>query len=125
MKTTKSSFNHSSTGEMFVMACSGASDIGCLTDQVARRLRDNGVRSMKCLAMVASDNLPLIESLKTTKNVLIIDGCDVDCGKKIMAKAGIADYKYLRITDLGYIKGQTPVTDEAIKTVYEKAKSVQ
>jgi len=25
------------------------------------------------------------------------------------------------MTDLGYVKGQTPVTDEVIKAVYEKA----
>jgi uncharacterized metal-binding protein len=109
-----------SGGEMLVMACSGASDIGCLSDKVARKLRDNGVRSMKCLAMVAADNQPLIESLKTA-NVLIIDGCPVDCGKKIMDKAGLTNYAYLRLTDHGFQKGQSPVNDENINAVYEIA----
>ena len=74
-----------SGGEMLVMACSGASDIGCLSDKVARKLRDNGVRSMKCLAMVAANNQPLIESLKTA-NVLIIDGCLLIVAKRLWIK---------------------------------------
>jgi uncharacterized metal-binding protein len=113
----------STSAEMLVMACSGASDIGCLSDSVARKLRDNGIRSMKCLAMVAADNQPLIESLKTA-NVLVIDGCPIDCGKKIMQKAGITNYQYLRITDLGYIKGQTNLTNEVILAVCTKAEAI-
>ncbi len=120
METKKSSCNCSSSGEMLVMACSGASDIGCLSDKVTRKLRDNGVRSMKCLAMVASDNQQLIESLKTA-NVLIIDGCSVVCGKKIMDKAGLTNYAYLRLTDHGFQKGQSPVNDVNINAVYEIA----
>ncbi len=109
-------------GEMLVMACSGASDIGCLSDKVARQLRDNGIRSMKCLAMVAADNQPLIQSLKTA-NVLIIDGCSIDCGKKIMDKAGLTNYAYLRLTDHGFQKGQSTVNDENINVVYEIART--
>jgi uncharacterized metal-binding protein len=107
-------------GEMMVMSCSGASDIGCLSDRVARKLRDNGVRSMKCLAMVAANNQPLVESLKTA-HVLIIDGCPVDCGKEIMDKAGLINYSHLRLTDHGFQKGQSPVNEENINTVYEIA----
>lgn len=120
METKNSSCSPSNGGEMLVMACSGASDIGCLSDKVARKLRDNGVRTMKCLAMVASDNQPLIESLKSA-NVLVIDGCPTDCGKKIMDKAGLTSYAYLRLTDHGFQKGQSPVNEENINKVYEIA----
>ena len=120
METKKASFNSSSNGEMLVMACSGASDIGYLSDNVARKLRDNGVCTMKCLAMVASENQQLIESLKIA-NVLIIDGCPVDCGKKIMEKAGLNNFAYLRLTDHGFQKGQSPVNDENVSKVYEIA----
>jgi len=75
---------------------------------------------MKCLAMVAAENQPLIESLKSS-NVLVIDGCPVDCGKKIMDKAGISNYGYLRLTDYGYVKGQTPVNAQNLESAYEIA----
>ena len=77
---------------------------------------------MKCLAMVAADNQSLIESLKTA-NVLIVDGCSVDCGKKIMDKAGLTNYAYLRLTDHGFQKGQSPVNDENINAVYKIAET--
>jgi len=37
-----------------VLACSGACDLGQITDLVARKLRDNGVRKMNCLAVVGA-----------------------------------------------------------------------
>jgi uncharacterized metal-binding protein len=106
-------------GEYIVIACSGACDLGQVSDLVARKLRDNKIRKMNCLASVAADIKPTIEAFKAA-NLLLIDGCPVDCGKKILDKAGIENYKYLRMTDLGYVKGQTPVTREVIDTVYEK-----
>lgn len=106
-------------GEYIVIACSGACDLGQVSDLVARKLRDNKIRKMNCLAAVAADVKPTIEAFKAA-NLLLIDGCPVDCGKKILDKAGIENYKYLRMTDLGYKKGQTPVTQEVINIVYEK-----
>ena len=106
-------------GEYVVISCSGACDLGQISDLVARKLRDNHIRKMNCLAAVAADVKPTIEMFKEA-NLLLIDGCAVDCGKKILDKAGINNYKYLRMTDLGYVKGQTPVSKEVIDTVYEK-----
>lgn len=105
--------------EYIVIACSGACDLGQITDLVARKLRDNKTRKMNCLAAVGADIKPTIEAFKAA-NLLLIDGCPVDCGKKILDKAGIENYKYLRMTDLGYTKGQTPVTDEIVEAVYER-----
>jgi uncharacterized metal-binding protein len=106
-----------------VLACSGACDLGQITDLVARRLRDNGVRKMNCLAVVGAGITASIEQLKKT-DVLMLDGCPVDCGKKILDNAGFKDYKYLRMTDLGLIKGQTPATEEVINNVYGKAEVI-
>ncbi len=111
------------TGEYIVMACSGACDLGQITDAVARKLMDSGVRKMNCLAVVGAGIEKSIEDFKT-KNVLMLDGCPIDCGKRILDKAGFVDYNYLRITDLGYKKGGTPVTDEVVNSVYEKAEII-
>lgn len=110
-------------GEFIVIACSGACDLGQVTDLVARKLRDNKVRKMNCLAAVGANITPTIESFKLA-NLLLLDGCPVDCGKKILDKAGILNYTYARMTDWGYIKGQTPVTDELVNTVYEKVETM-
>jgi len=109
--------------DLIVLACSGACDLGQVTDIVARKLRDNKVRKMNCLAAVGADVKPTIDAFKAA-NLLMLEGCAVDCGKKILEKAGISNFTHLRMTDFGYVKGQTPVTEDVIKTVYEKAESI-
>lgn len=109
--------------EFNVVSCSGASDLGQLSDLVARRLRDNNVRKMNCLAMIAIDDKALIESFQSA-NVLVIDGCPVDCGRKILKNAGITEFNHLRLTDLGYLKGKTPPTEDVLNAIYEKAEII-
>ena len=111
------------TSEFNVVSCSGASDLGQISDLVARRLRDNNVRKMNCLAMIAIDDKTLINSFQSA-NVLVIDGCAVDCGRKILENAGITTFNHLRLTDLGYLKGKTPPTEEVLTAIYEKAEII-
>ena len=86
--------------DLIVLACSGACDLGQVTDIVARKLRDNKVRKMNCLAAVGADVKSTIEAFKAA-NLLMLEGCPVDCGKTILDKVGISNYKHLRLTDLG------------------------
>jgi len=111
------------TGGYIVMACSGASDVGQISDLVARKLRDNGVRKMNCLAVVGAGIEKSIEDLKT-KELLVIDGCSIDCGKRMMEKNNISNYKYLRVTDLGFVKGKTAITEDSIQKVYDIAEII-
>lgn len=103
--------------ERAVLSCSGASDLGEITDLLARKFKTNNVRNMKCLAMIACDNKPLIENLKSA-NILVIDGCAVDCAKKIMENANLKDFRHIRLTDYGFKKGQTPANEENVSKVY-------
>jgi uncharacterized metal-binding protein len=115
--TTENSYDNGVN--RIILACSGASDVGELTDRLARKFRNNKLYNMKCLAMVAADKKELIESIKKSET-LVIDGCPVDCGKLIMEEAWLTNYQYVRLTDLGYIKGKTPVTDELVDKVYNQ-----
>ena len=109
--------------ECIVLACSGASDLGQITDLVARKLNDNNVRKMNCLAVVGANIKKSIENFKK-KNILMLDSCPIDCGKQILDNAGFTNYKYMRVTDIGYKKGHTPVTEEVVKNVCEKAEII-
>lgn len=106
-----------------VIACSGAADVGLISDQVARKLAKNNDRKMSCMALFASCSNEMIGDFKQ-KDILVIDGCSVDCGKKIMDQRGISDYSYLRITDLGFEKGKTPANEANVNTVFEKSLAV-
>lgn len=103
-----------------VIACSGAADVGLISDQVSRKLSISTNRNMSCLALFATCSDEMIEDFKQ-KEILVIDGCNVDCAKKIMKQRGITDYSYLRITDLGLAKGQAPANTENVQKVFEKS----
>ena len=96
-----------------VFACSGAADLGEISDLVARKLHQDGVRQMKCLAFIGGGIKEMIESIKDS-NMLVIDGCPLDCGKLTMETNGITNFCHLRLTDLGYTKGQTPANPKVV-----------
>jgi len=107
-----------------LFSCSGAADVGALADQAARKLTKEGAGGMACLAGIGGGVSGMIESAKAASKVLVIDGCPVDCGKKSMEKAGVSNFDYIRVTDLGLIKGKSPVNDKNIETVAQKGREV-
>lgn len=106
-----------------VFACSGAADLGEISDLVARKLHRDGVRQMKCLAFIGAGIQDMIDSVKDF-NMLVIDGCKLDCGRLTMEKQGISSFHHLRLTDLGYNKGQTPATEATVNKITELAAGV-
>lgn len=105
--------------DKLVIACSGAADVGFVSDQVARKLSGNNIRKMSCMALFSSCSDEKIHEFKS-QDILVIDGCDEDCGRKVMEQRGITEYTYLRITDLGFEKGKTTTSLESVNMVYLK-----
>lgn len=103
-----------------VFACSGAADLGRVSDLVARKLHGDKIRQMKCLAFIGAGIDEMIDSIKDT-DMLVIDGCELDCGRLTMERNGLSGYHHLRLTDLGYKKGQTPVKSKTIDNISEQA----
>lgn len=116
----KKSYSYKENAAKTVFACSGAADLGRISDLVARKLHSNGVRQMKCLAFIGAGIQDMIDSVKDT-NMFVIDGCELDCGKLTMEKNGISDFSHLRLTDLGYKKGQTPVISKTVNQIFDHA----
>ena len=106
-----------------VFACSGAADLGRISDLVARKLNHDNVRQMKCLAFIGAGIEDMINSVKET-NMLVIDGCEIDCGRLTMEKNELSNFSHIRLTDLGFEKGKTPVTSKTIDEITARAVSV-
>ena len=53
--------------------------------------------------------------------LLAIDGCNSDCAKKVLERAAFTEFIHLRVTDLGMVKGETPVTEERVCRVVTQA----
>jgi len=96
-----------------IFACSGAANTGLLADQVARRLRADKVGAMTCLAAIGADLSGYMTSARDADRNIVIDGCPVACGKKILEAHGIPHEQYV-MTDFGAEKGKTEITGEVI-----------
>lgn len=104
-----------------VYPCSGAADTGEIADRVARRLDTEDVAWMSCLAGIGGRVSGLMANAAAAPVLLAIDGCPHDCARKTLVLAGFTRVKHVRVTDLGFRKGQTPATDEVVRQVVAAA----
>jgi uncharacterized metal-binding protein len=93
-------------GPTLVLACSGASNVGQLTNDVAKRLDAENSAKFYCLAGPGGDIEPMVTAVKDAGGLLVLDGCPVACAKLIMDRAGVTDYEYVVVTDLGIEKNR-------------------
>jgi len=96
--------NCCSTAESMVLACSGASNVGQLTNEAAERLDRQGQARFFCAAGIGANIDGMVESVRGASRVLVLDSCPAECAKKCMDQAGLSGYMHLVITDLGIEK---------------------
>ncbi len=87
-----------------LLACSGASNVGQITNDVAKELDAAGEARFFCLAGVGGHVGGMIESVRGASQVVVLDGCPVACARKTMEAAGLTNYEYVVVTDLGVEK---------------------
>jgi uncharacterized metal-binding protein len=107
------------TNGTMIYACSGASDLGEITDRVARKLREKGAGKMSCLAALGALSQPYIDTAKTSGGNIVIDGCPVGCSKSIFELIGVKNTYYM-LTEMGYVKGKTPPDEKVISDIADK-----
>ena len=103
-----------------IFACSGAADVGAVSDQAARKLTRDKIGKMFCLAGIGGRISGIMKTTEAAQDILAIDGCPLNCTKKCLEEAGFTDFKHLQLADLDLVKGQTEVCDEAINKVVIK-----
>jgi uncharacterized metal-binding protein len=107
-----------------IFACSGAADVGAVSDLAARKLTKEGTGKMYCLAGIGGDVEGIINTTKSADCLLAIDGCSVACTKKLLERNGFNEFKYFQVTDLGMEKGQSPANDANINKTVDKGKEL-
>ena len=103
-----------------LFSCSGAADTAEIADRAAREISRSGEGKMYCLAGVGGDVEIIVNNTRAAEQLIVIDGCDTDCAAKLLRKAGFEDFAHLRVTDLGFEKGSSPVTDDAVHRVTDE-----
>jgi uncharacterized metal-binding protein len=113
-----------SGGPTLIFSCSGAADVGEISDRAARKLSKDGVGAMFCLAGLGGKVEPILKKTASASKILAIDGCNLDCVKLCLQEAGFNEFEHLRVTDLGMEKGKSPATEENIDKVTAKAMEI-
>lgn len=109
----------SCSGNVLVYSCSGAADVGHLSDMVARQLSRSGFAGMSCLASVGAQVPSFVESAKKAEVIFTIDGCALQCAKRVLGHIDVKPTSYI-LTDMGFIKGKTKPTDSIAQKLAEE-----
>jgi uncharacterized metal-binding protein len=92
-------------GNIMILACSGGSNVGQLSNQAAVDLTQEGFGKMFCLG-VGGHLGGFVQSAKDVPQMVAIDGCDIGCAKAILEHAEVPIKSYLVLTDLGIEKNK-------------------
>ena len=118
-------------GQIMILACSGGSNVGQISNQAAVELTAEGFGKMYCLAGVGGRLPGFIQSAKDVEEMIVIDGCEIGCAKAVLETAGVPLKNYLVVTELGLEKNKNfnlARTDidkvkEGVKAVFKKPMS--
>ncbi|MBZ0257470.1 putative zinc-binding protein [bacterium] len=105
-----------------VFSCSGAADVGAIADQTARRLAQEKTASMCCAAAIGASDQEIMDIARNAEKVLAIDGCDKDCARIILEKAGFSNVRHLQLETLGMKKKESPVTEDRVENALKSAR---
>ena len=104
-------------------ACSGGANVAEVADLAARKLASEGCGGMFCLAGLGADIDGMVQTARDADLNVVIDGCPMDCAKKIFDRHGLTNYKQVKVTDLGIekVKG-IRCTEEQVDITVAKAR---
>lgn len=89
-----------------IAACSGRSNVGQIANGVMVEVDKSGEAKSFCLAGVGAGLSGYVESAKAAR-VILVDGCPVGCGKKILENQQIEPDRYFVVTEMGIKKDGT------------------
>lgn len=107
-----------------VYPCSGSADVGEIADHAARRLDAEEKAWMSCLAGIGGRVSGLMASAAAAPMLIALDGCPHDCATKTLQLAGFTHVKSVRVTDLGFKKGKSPVSEAAVQAVVQRVEAL-
>ncbi|WP_370575885.1 putative zinc-binding protein [Methanomethylovorans sp.] len=87
-------------------ACSGASNVGQMANQVAVELTKQGKGRMMCTAGIGGRIPGIMKSTEGADVIVAIDGCSLNCTKQSLELAGFTVCTHVVLTELGVAKNK-------------------
>jgi uncharacterized metal-binding protein len=106
--------------KILIMSCSGAANVGQLSNQVALELVQERFARPFCLAGIGAHRRGFVRAASEAHNI-VVDGCAIGCGKTILEHADLPIKTHLVLTDLGIEK---KMSSELSRKEIDRAKEI-
>lgn len=93
-------------GNLMLLSCSGASNLGQLANQACVELTQEGFGKMFCLTGIGGKLSGFVQSAKDVTRMVVLDGCEVGCAKAVFEQAEVPLRGYLLLSKLGIAKNK-------------------
>ncbi|MFH1135226.1 MAG: putative zinc-binding protein [Pseudomonadota bacterium] len=100
-------------GDIMILPCSGGSNTGQMANQAAVELTGEGFGKMYCLAGIGGRLPGFVQAAQDAGRMIVIDGCEIGCGKATLENAGVGLKNHLVVTELGLEKNTNLDLDRA------------
>ncbi|NPE29062.1 zinc-binding protein [Methanococcoides sp. SA1] len=108
------------SGNVGLFSCSGASNVGQLSNQVIIELNDRKVGQMMCAVGIGGKVTGLVRSAEGCDRIIAIDGCPLECTKKALELSNISIDRHIILTDLGIAKNKSlKVSESDVSEAFE------
>ncbi|HDS08776.1 MAG TPA: hypothetical protein ENN73_00985 [Firmicutes bacterium] len=115
--------NCSCGGNRIVYSCSGGSNVGQITNDLARKFAEENLAVMSCGIALGGDLKGFIASAKQSEKNILLDGCQVGCLGKVFARHEITNIDHFILTDFGIQKNKDLFPEaECVTEIFYKLK---
>ncbi|MGD0166423.1 MAG: putative zinc-binding protein [Gaiellaceae bacterium] len=90
--------------EALVYACSGASNLGQLANEIAIRLDRAGLAEMSCAEAVGIEAGPPYAAALSGRPVVAISGCPLACADRLLGEHGVEVTRSIQLENRGVVK---------------------
>jgi uncharacterized metal-binding protein len=91
-------------GHTYLLACSGASNLGQVCNQAALELAEEGFAEMICTSAIGARQRWAVEQIRQASHVIALNGCDRRCVCRLLKDVGRDTFASVVATDLAIDK---------------------
>jgi uncharacterized metal-binding protein len=106
--------------EIIFLPCSGGSNCGQIANRAAVNLNIEKVGRIYCLAGIAAHIDGMVDSARSAKRIVALDGCQTACAKKAIEHAGLTVTDWICVTEEGISKNHEFMMDLAEIVLIER-----
>ncbi|PXX29954.1 putative zinc-binding protein [Arenibacter sp. ARW7G5Y1] len=87
-----------------IYSCSGCSNVAQLANDIALKINAEGIAEMSCIAGVGGKVRSLVKKARSSRPIIVIDGCPLQCAKECLKNINIEPDEHIVLTNFSLKK---------------------